>query len=102
MSGSTATNRVKHLFDYGQSVWLTISGKPRASVTENVTAAYETMDRLATAGISMADVTDKLLQDGLTQFVDAFQGTVGAVYDRASSLHSTARGHRRCEYIETE
>jgi len=47
-------------------------GQPRASVTENVGAAFETMDKLATAGISMTDVTDKLLQDGLTQFVDAF------------------------------
>ena len=39
-------------------------GRPRASLEEDVDAAQDAMDRLEAAGISMKDVTDKLLEDG--------------------------------------
>ena len=39
-------------------------GRPRASLTEDVDAARDTMNRLAQVGISMEDVTDRLLAEG--------------------------------------
>src|SRR5271169_4339047 len=47
-------------------------GKLRNSLTEDVAAARTTMDNLAKAGISMKEVTDKLLVDGVKLFADAF------------------------------
>ncbi len=53
-------------------------GKLRASLTENVDAARNTMEDLAKAGISMKDVTDKLLVDGVKLFADAFRQLLAA------------------------
>ena len=53
-------------------------GKLRASLTENVDAARKTMEDLAKAGISMKDVTDKLLVDGVILFADAFKQLLAA------------------------
>src|SRR6202047_641640 len=47
-------------------------GKLRASLTESVDGAAKTMADLAKAGISMKEVTDKLLVDGVKLFADAF------------------------------
>jgi transaldolase/glucose-6-phosphate isomerase len=47
-------------------------GRLRASLTEDVENAADTMDALERAGISMKAVTDTLLDEGLRQFVDAF------------------------------
>ena len=54
-------------------------GKLRPSLTENVDAAAKTMADLAQAGISMKDVTDKLLADGVKLFSDAFKTLLDAV-----------------------
>ncbi|MGB2624375.1 MAG: transaldolase [Candidatus Acidiferrum sp.] len=48
-------------------------GKLRASLTEDVDAARKTMENLAKAGISMKEVTEKLLVDGVKLFADAFK-----------------------------
>ena len=48
-------------------------GKLRPSLTENVDGARQTMDDLAKAGISMKEVTDQLLVDGVKLFGDAFK-----------------------------
>jgi transaldolase/glucose-6-phosphate isomerase len=48
-------------------------GKLRPSLTENVDAAAKTMADLAKAGISMKEVTEKLLVDGVKLFADAFK-----------------------------
>ncbi len=53
-------------------------GSLRASISENVEAAATTMASLEQAGISMTAVTDKLLVDGLQQFVDAFERLLAA------------------------
>lgn len=53
-------------------------GKLRASLTENVDAARTEMDNLAKAGISMKEVTDKLLVDGVKLFSDAFKQLLDA------------------------
>jgi transaldolase/glucose-6-phosphate isomerase len=47
-------------------------GRVRPSLTENVEAAAETMANLEKVGISMKEVTDKLLVDGVKLFADAF------------------------------
>ena len=54
-------------------------GKLRPSLTENVEGAAKTMADLAKAGISMKDVTDKLLADGVKLFSDAFRTLLDAV-----------------------
>ncbi len=47
-------------------------GKLRASLTENVDEAGRQMAELGAVGISMKEVTDKLLADGVKLFADAF------------------------------
>jgi len=53
-------------------------GKLRPSLTENVDGAAKTMADLANAGISMKEVTDKLLVDGVKLFSDAFAQLLAA------------------------
>ncbi len=53
-------------------------GKLRPSLTENVEEAAKTMANLAKAGISMKEVTDKLLVDGVKLFADAFKQLLDA------------------------
>jgi transaldolase / glucose-6-phosphate isomerase len=59
-------------------------GKLRNSLTENVAAAAQTMSDLAKAGISMKEVTDKLTDDGVKLFADAFDKLLAAVAKRTS------------------
>ena len=59
-------------------------GKPRASLEENVQAAQETMQGLEKAGISMKAATDKLTDDGVKQFSDAFDKLLDAVKQHAA------------------
>lgn len=47
-------------------------GRVRASLIENVDDAAKTMSDLAKAGISMKEVTEKLVVDGVKLFADAF------------------------------
>jgi len=48
-------------------------GKLRRSLTEDVSGAAKTMADLEKAGISMREVTDKLVVDGVKLFADAFE-----------------------------
>jgi transaldolase len=48
-------------------------GRLRPSLTENVDQAFKTMADLEKAGISMREITDKLLVDGVKLFADAFK-----------------------------
>jgi len=54
-------------------------GRVRLSLTEDLEGAYDTMETLARVGISMAEVTDRLLEDGLTLFSEAFEKLLNAV-----------------------
>ncbi|MFZ3216339.1 MAG: transaldolase [Candidatus Acidiferrales bacterium] len=63
-------------------------GQPRASLEENVAAARETMQGLEKAGISMKAATDKLTEDGVKQFADAFDTLLDAVKNRAAKAGS--------------
>ena len=53
-------------------------GRLSKSLTEDVEAAWATMETLAKSGISMKAVTDKLLREGIQQFVDAFDKLLSA------------------------
>jgi transaldolase / glucose-6-phosphate isomerase len=53
-------------------------GKLRASLTEDVPGAAKTMENLEKGGISMKEVTHKLLEDGVKLFADAFKTLLDA------------------------
>jgi transaldolase/glucose-6-phosphate isomerase len=54
-------------------------GRPRASLGEDVEAAWDTMAALTAVGISMRDVTERLLDEGVQLFVEAFEKLLRAV-----------------------
>src|ERR1700736_2115236 len=54
-------------------------GRVRESLTEDIPGAQETMEDLAQAGIRMKEVTDKLTEDGVKLFADAFDKLLAAV-----------------------
>src|SRR5262249_3662423 len=53
-------------------------GRLRNSLTENVDGAAKIMSDLEKAGISMKEVTDKLVVDGVRLFADAFKQVLEA------------------------
>lgn len=62
-------------------------GKLRNSLTENVAGADQTMSDLEAAGISMKEVTEKLLADAVKLFQDPFKQLLGAI-----TTHAGVRG----------
>src|SRR6202522_2229429 len=54
-------------------------GHPRSSLTEDVESANRTMESVAKLGISMKEVTDKLTEDGVRLFAEAFDKLLQAV-----------------------
>jgi transaldolase len=60
-------------------------GHPRASLTEDVEAAHRTMEAVAKLGISMKEVTDKLTDDGVRLFAEAFDKLLEAVEKSSKS-----------------
>ena len=61
-------------------------GRPRATLTEDVTQAHETMVALSKAGISIDAVTTRLLQDGIRLFADAFDKLLDAIQHKLAAL----------------
>lgn len=59
-------------------------GEPRLSLEEKVEQAARVMESLPKAGISMKDVTDKLVEDGVRLFAEAFDKLLAAVDGHAS------------------
>ena len=60
-------------------------GQPRNSLTEDVAGAQKVMEDLARAGISIKEVTDKLTEDGVKLFADAFDKLLAAVEKNTQS-----------------
>jgi transaldolase / glucose-6-phosphate isomerase len=54
-------------------------GKGRASLEDDVVAAADVMDTMASVGISMKEVTDDLVKQGVKLFADAFDKLLNAV-----------------------
>jgi len=61
-------------------------GRPRASLTEDIDSAYGTMDLLEQLGISMQEVAERLLAEGLQLFSDAFGKLLEAVDKQRRSV----------------
>ena len=59
-------------------------GVPRASLESGVEDARAVMSRLAASGISMQEVTDTLVTQGVQLFSDAFEKLLAAVGGRFS------------------
>jgi transaldolase/glucose-6-phosphate isomerase len=64
-------------------------GKLRNSLTENVPGAATTMANLEKAGISMKEVTAKLLEDGVKIFHESFVKLIAAT-DKSAGVHKGA------------
>jgi transaldolase/glucose-6-phosphate isomerase len=58
-------------------------GRPRPSLTEDVESANRTMETVVKVGISMKEVTDKLTDDGVRLFAEAFDKLLKAVEKRS-------------------
>jgi transaldolase/glucose-6-phosphate isomerase len=58
-------------------------GRPRASLTEDLDSANKTMETTAKLGISMKEVTDKLTDDGVRLFAEAFDKLLEALEKRS-------------------
>src|SRR5437763_9576862 len=60
-------------------------GQLRNSLSEDVPGAQKVMDDLSHAGISIKEVTDKLTEDGVKLFADAFDKLLAAVEKNTQS-----------------
>ena len=58
-------------------------GHPRQTLTENIDQAKQVMDTLPKLGISMKEVTDKLTDDGVKLFSEAFDKLLQAIEKNA-------------------
>ncbi len=65
-------------------------GRARPSLEEDLEGAFTVMDSLAQVGISIKDVTDKLLDDGVQLFADAFNRLLTAVEKKRQGAMSRA------------
>jgi transaldolase/glucose-6-phosphate isomerase len=71
-------------------------GHPRASLEEDVADAMQTLDDLEASGISLRKVTDDLLSDGVSKFVEPFTKLLAAVERRsrdANKARINAQSH---------
>ncbi|MDQ6664633.1 MAG: transaldolase, partial [Acidobacteriota bacterium] len=60
-------------------------GKLRNSIEEDAAGAHAVMDQLAKTGISLKEITDKLIVDGLKLFAEAFDKLLNALDARCKS-----------------
>ncbi len=60
-------------------------GRLRASLTENADEAHDTMTTLERVGVSMTEVTAKLLDEGVRLFAEPFAKLLTAVADKAQA-----------------
>ena len=66
-------------------------GRLRNALVEDVAGAQKVMDDLARSGISMKEVTDKLTDDGVKLFADAFDKLLAAVA-KSTQKNTQAKG----------
>jgi transaldolase/glucose-6-phosphate isomerase len=66
-------------------------GRLRASLEDGIEDARATLDSLARVGVSLQEVTDRLLEDGVTLFCRAFDSLLAAVDEerRRPERHAT-------------
>ncbi len=61
-------------------------GRLRDSITENIDEARDVLSGLARAGISLDDVTDRLVEDGVRLFADAADKLLAAVAKKRADI----------------
>ena len=71
------------------------------ALEEDVAAAKKTMDTLAKAGISMKEVTDKLTDDGVRLFEEAFDKLLQAV-EKSSKGDTTPKIHQQSQSLPSD
>ncbi len=64
-----------------------LRGKPVANaVRQNLAGAHATIDRLEQAGISMREVTDVLIKDGVKLFADSYNELIAGIGKKAEAM----------------
>lgn len=61
-------------------------GRARMSLTEGIDEARELLDALERQGVSLEQVTDRLVEDGVALFCEAFAKLIAAIEARVRSL----------------
>jgi transaldolase/glucose-6-phosphate isomerase len=69
-------------------------GRLRASLTEGLEEAYDTMETLEQVGISMKEVTNKLLKEGVDVFAKAFDKLLAAVEQTRKAAVTAKTSHQ--------
>ena len=69
-------------------------GRLRASLSEELEEAQDTMETLERVGISMREVTEKLLDDGVRLFAEAFDKLLAAVEKTRQSAVTARINHQ--------
>jgi transaldolase/glucose-6-phosphate isomerase len=74
-------------------------GKPARTLDQDLAAADQTMNDLAAAGISMQEITEKLLNEGIELFSEAFKKLMTAIEQKKSDpAHAKPQVQRQgCE-----
>jgi transaldolase/glucose-6-phosphate isomerase len=65
-------------------------GRPRARLDTHLEEAHDTMEALEEVGISMQEVTDKLLAEGVALFAEAFDKLLSSVEKKRQALLGAA------------
>jgi transaldolase / glucose-6-phosphate isomerase len=76
-------------------------GRARATLAEHVSEARDVLTKLEHTGISLRDVTDRLLEDGITLFQKAFD-TLLATMDKARRGEIGSMLDRQCYTLPTD
>jgi transaldolase/glucose-6-phosphate isomerase len=64
-------------------------GHPRSSLTEELDDARSTLSKLKQAGISLQQITDNLLTEGVQLFINAFDQLLSAVENKRETIFHT-------------
>ena len=68
-------------------------GNPRATIDSDLDEAERTMQALEDAGISMSQVTSKLLEDGVKSFADSYDALIANIEDKRARLVARQSGN---------
>ena len=68
-------------------------GNPRTTIDSDLDEAERTMQALEDAGISMSQVTSKLLEDGVKSFADSYDALIANIEDKRARLVARQSGN---------
>ena len=68
-------------------------GNPRRTIDRDLDEAERTMQALEDAGISMSQVTSKLLEDGVKSFADSYDALIANIEDKRARLVARQSGN---------